>query len=47
MKVRYDVARQRVIAGGLDGQLKFFQINGSDKDQLQVDYKIKVPSEIF
>jgi hypothetical protein len=32
MKVRYDATRQRVIAGGLDGQLKFFQLSGEDKD---------------
>lgn len=36
-----------MIAGGLDGQLKFFKVAGSDQDQLEVDYKIKVPSEIF
>lgn len=46
LKVRYDKTRERVIAGGLDSQLKFFQITGSDEDQLTVAYKIKVPSEI-
>ncbi len=44
--MRYDKTRERVIAGGLDSQLKFFQITGSDEDQLTVAYKIKVPSEI-
>ena len=46
-KVRYDSVRDRVIAGGLDSQLKFFEISGTDRDQLSVAYKIKVPSEIF
>lgn len=46
-KVRYDQAKNRIIAGGLDNQLKFFAVSGSDNDQLTVEYKIKVPSEIF
>ena len=44
-RVRYDGARDRVIAGGLDCQLKFFSI--TDESELSVAYKIKVPSEIF
>jgi len=32
MRVKYDKSRHRVIAGGLDGQLKFFQLSGSDQD---------------
>lgn len=47
LKVKYDRARERVIAGGMDSQLKFFHLDGADKDQLSVDYKIKLPSEIF
>lgn len=47
LKVRYDHSKNRVIAGGLDSQLKFFQVSGEEQDQLQVEYKIKVPSEIF
>jgi U3 small nucleolar RNA-associated protein 15 len=34
-----------VIAGGLDGQLKFFNV--SDTHEVSVAYKIKLPSEIF
>jgi len=45
MRVRFDKARNRVIAGGLDSQLKFFDLN--DDHKLSVAYKIKVPSEIF
>ena len=45
MRVRYDKARDRVIAGGLDSQLKFFEVN--DEHKVSVAYKIKVPSEIF
>ena len=44
-KVRYDSERDRVIAGGLDCQMKFFSI--TDANELSVAYKIKVPSEIF
>lgn len=32
------------MAGGLDNQLKFFSI---EEDELKVEYKLKVPSEIF
>jgi hypothetical protein len=32
LKVRYDPTKKRVIAGGLDGQLKFFQVDGTDND---------------
>ena len=34
-----------MIAGGLDNQLKFFNV--SDDHQLSVAYKIKLPSEIL
>jgi len=44
-RVRYDACRDRVIAGGLDGHLKFFNI--SDSHEVSVAYKIKLPSEIF
>lgn len=46
LKVKYDKVRERVIAGGSDCQLKYFQLTGSEQDQLTVCYKIKVPSEI-
>eukprot|EP00347_Sterkiella_histriomuscorum_P009274 403341835 len=45
MRVQYDKTRDRLLAGGLDNQLKFFQID--EKNDLKVSYKIKVPSEIF
>ena len=41
----YDAGRDRIIAGGLDSQLKFFNID--DEHNMSVAYKIKVPSEIF
>ena len=44
-RVRYDAGRDRIIAGGLDSQLKFFNID--DEHNMSVAYKIKVPSEIF
>jgi len=44
MSVKYDSHRQRIAVGGLDGQLKFFELQN---DELKVAYKIKVPSEIF
>ena len=44
-RVRYDKARDRVIAGGLDSQLKFFTV--TDEHDISVAYKIKVPREIF
>ena len=43
--MRYDSSRDRVIAGGLDSQLKFFTV--TDEHEISVSYKIKVPSEIF
>lgn len=45
MRVRYDSTRERLVAGGLDSHLKFFKLEG--RDQLSVEYKIKLPSEIF
>ena len=44
MSVKYDAHRQRIIVGGLDGQLKFFEVLDNE---LRVAYKIKLPSEIF
>ena len=44
-RVRYDAGRDRVVAGGLDNQLKFFNV--TDDHEVSVAYKIKVPSEIF
>ena len=45
--MRYDEHRDRIIAGGLDSQLKFFQPTADAPNDLTVAYKIKVPSEIF
>ena len=45
MRVRYEEKRGRVIAGGLDNQLKFFEV--SNLGELKLAYKVKVPSEIF
>ena len=45
MKVRYDSNRQRVLAGGLDGQLKVFSM--AKDSSLGVAYKIKMASELF
>ena len=47
LRVRYDCNRDRIIAGGLDGQLKFFQSESETPNNLQVAYKIKLPSEVF
>ena len=47
LKVRYDSHRDRIVAGGLDSQLKFFQATADAPNDLQVAYKIKLPSEIF
>lgn len=43
--VSYDAFKDRLIAGGLDNQLKFFSCDQDEK--LSVTYKIKVPAEIF
>lgn len=45
MRVRYDATRDRVVAGGLDCQLKIFSV--TDDHEMSVAYKVKVPSEIF
>jgi len=44
MRVRYDRQRQRLLAGGLDGQLKIFAQD--EEGQMRVAYKVKVPEEI-
>jgi hypothetical protein len=44
--IGYDRLKDRLVAGGLDNQLKFFSCEGED-DKLSVTYKIKVPAEIF
>jgi hypothetical protein len=44
MRVRFDTHRQRLLAGGLDGQLKVFAQD--EEGQLSVAYKIKMPEEI-
>ena len=46
-RIRYDKHRNRIVAGGLDGHLKFFQAESEKPNSLQVAYKIKMPSEIF
>ena len=45
-RVIYDKTRERILAGGMDGQVKFFEIKGEDKDQLSVCHKIKLPCEV-
>ena len=47
LRVRYDSNRDRIIAGGLDSQLKFFQSEAESPNNLKVAYKIKLPSEIL
>ena len=48
MKVRYDQARQQVLAGGLDGQVKIFSLDkDSNESSLAVAYRIKLASELF
>lgn len=45
MKLAYDQERKRVLAGGLDNQLKFFSFD--EDETMKVAYKIKLPSELF
>jgi hypothetical protein len=48
MRIRHDATRDRVIAGGLDSMIKFFQPSEEEgKQLLQVVHKIKLPSEVF
>lgn len=48
MKVRYDQARQQVLAGGLDGQVKIFSLDkDNNESSLAVAYRIKLASELF
>jgi WD40 repeat protein len=44
MKLGFDYSRNRIIAGGLDNQLKFLSV---EDDEIKVAYKMKLPSEIF
>jgi hypothetical protein len=41
MRVRWDSVRERLLAGGLDQQVKIFSVD--DQEGLKVSYKIKVP----
>lgn len=43
MRVRWDSHRERLMAGGQDGQLKLFAM---EEDSLKVAYKIKLPEEV-
>ena len=43
MRVRWDTARERLIAGGQDQQLKLFSY---EEGVLKVAYKIKLPQEV-
>lgn len=50
MKVVYDQQRQRLIAAGLDQQVKFFEIFEEETPgelQLRLQYKIKLPKAVF
>ena len=48
MKVVYDPIRQRVIATGLDQQIKFFEIFEHEGAlQLRLQYKVKLPGPVF
>jgi U3 small nucleolar RNA-associated protein 15 len=42
LNVRYDRFKNRLVSGGLDQHLKFF-----DADSFKVVYNIKTPSEIY
>uniref|UniRef100_A0A7S3IDX3 U3 small nucleolar RNA-associated protein 15 C-terminal domain-containing protein n=1 Tax=Strombidium inclinatum TaxID=197538 RepID=A0A7S3IDX3_9SPIT len=47
MKVMFDPIRQRLIAGGLDQQIKFFELIGESDFGLRLQYKIKMPNSVF
>ena len=47
MKVSFDRQKKRLLAGGLDNILKYFSFNEDITQGLKVEYKLKVPSEIF
>lgn len=46
MRVRYDTHRQRLIAGGMDPHLKFFEFGLNDYKDVKIAYKIKLPCEV-
>lgn len=49
MRVRWDAARERVLAGGLDCQLKLFALERDPLTKnalLKVAYKVKLPQEV-
>lgn len=46
MNVHYDENRKRVIAGGLDQQLKFFSLS-DDCTVMRLEYRLKVPAAIM
>jgi len=49
MKLSYDTQRKRLLAGGLDQQIKFFELFNDDEGamQLRLTYKIKLPQAVF
>lgn len=46
IQVHYDANRNRVIAGGLDQQLKFFSLS-DDLTVMKLEYRLKLPQAIF
>lgn len=44
MRVKWDAHRERLLAGGLDQQMKIFSLEADNV--LKVAYKIKLPQEI-
>lgn len=48
MKISWDSTHQRIIAAGLDQQMKFFEvIKESEELQLRLQYKIKLPQAVM
>ena len=45
MKVAYDTVRERIIATGLDQQVKFFEL--TEDNVLKLAYKIKLGGPVF
>jgi hypothetical protein len=44
----YDQVRKRIVAGGIDQQVKFFEIfEEAEEMQLRLQYKIKMPQAVF
>jgi len=49
LKLAYDKIKERIIACGLDQQIKFFELFTEEDGemQLRLSYKIKLPKAIF